>query len=380
MRFEKNLEILKFLKAGVSFTDYTGFGGLHKNMTDREKGALQALLGKELYNEVMASCKTAYYTPVEIIKSIYNGLSKLGFKGGNILEPACGHGAFIFNCPDSIKNNSNFSAVELERISAKLTRIICPYTKVVNTGFEKVSFQENSFDLVVGNPPYSNQVIYSKDEELNNLVIHHFFVAKSIRLLKENGILAFVLPTYCLDNVKNHSRHIMHKYGSLLAAFRLPENMFDSAKVTVDIVFFIKNKEPYTDFLNTKKIDVKGHKLQVNQYYIDNPSHIIGNFDTCNMYGERIGLTVKNHSFKEDIFKRLNSLIDTLPKVITANKSDDSILFSKIDTSIKKLSNSNSNLQKRLNDLEIQKIELIRSELLELEKKKQVIKVLLNKY
>ncbi len=77
---------------------------------------------------------------------------------------------------------------------------------MVNTGFEKVSFQENFFDLVVGNPPYSNQVIYSKDEELNNLVIHHFFVAKSIRLLKENGILAFVLPTYCLDNVKNHSR------------------------------------------------------------------------------------------------------------------------------------------------------------------------------
>ena len=59
MRFEKNLEILKFLKTGVSLTDYTGFGGLHKNMTNSEKGALQALLGEELYKEIMASCKTA---------------------------------------------------------------------------------------------------------------------------------------------------------------------------------------------------------------------------------------------------------------------------------------------------------------------------------
>ena len=253
MRFEKNLEILKFLKTGVSLTDYTGFGGLHKNMTNSEKGALQALLGEELYKEIMASCKTAYYTPVEIIKAIYKGLEQFGFTGGSILEPACGHGAFIFNCPNDIKNKSTFNAVELDRVSAKLTRIICPYASVVRTGFENANFQDNYFDVVVGNPPYSSQVIYSQDKELDSLVIHHFFVARSIRLLKQNGILAFVLPTYCLDNVKNHSRHIMHKYGSLLAAFRLPENMFDSAKVTVDVVFFIKNKEHYTDFLNTKK-------------------------------------------------------------------------------------------------------------------------------
>ena len=122
MRYQNNLEVLKFLKTGVSFTDYTGFGGLHKNMTDIEKAALHALLGYDLYSEVMASCKTAYYTPAEIIKAMYNGIVKMGFKGGKILEPACGHGAFIFNSPDVIKNNSTFYAVELERISAKLTR------------------------------------------------------------------------------------------------------------------------------------------------------------------------------------------------------------------------------------------------------------------
>jgi type I restriction-modification system DNA methylase subunit len=378
MRYQNNLEVLKFLKTGVSFTDYTGFGGLHKNMTDREKGALHALLGYDLYSEVMASCKTAYYTPAEIIKAMYNGIVKMGFKGGKILEPACGHGAFIFNSPDAIKNNSTFYAVELERISAKLTTIICPYAKVINTKFENSQYKDNSFDLVIGNPPYSNQVIYHEDKELNNLVIHHFFVAKSIRLLKENGVLAFVLPTYCLDNVKNHSRHIMHKYGSMLASFRLPENMFDSAKVTVDIVFFIKNKEHYTDFLNTKKIDVKGHKLAINQYYIDNPTNVMGNFDTCNMYGERIGLTVKNHSFKDDIFKKLNSLMGSLPTVLTPKTAN--CLFSKIDSSIKKLEIADSSLQKSLNNLEIQKIELIRQELMELEKKKQALELMLKKY
>ena len=182
MRFGKNLEILKFLKTGVNLTDYTGFGGLHKNMANSEKGALQALLGEELYKEIIASCKTAYFTPVEIIQAIYKGLQQFGFTGGTILEPACGHGAFIFNCPNAIKNKSTFYAVELERISAKLTTVICPYAKVVNTRFENTKYSDNSFDLVVGNPPYSNQVIYSQEKELDNLVIHHFFVVKSISL------------------------------------------------------------------------------------------------------------------------------------------------------------------------------------------------------
>ena len=99
---------------------------------------------------------------------------------------------------------------------------------------------------------YSSQVIYSDDLELNDMVIHHFFVARSIKLLKDDGILAFVVPSYVLDNYKNHPRHIMYKYGSLIASFRLPDNMFDSAKVTVDILFFIKNKKHYNNFLKIK--------------------------------------------------------------------------------------------------------------------------------
>ena len=174
----------------------------------------------------------------------------------------------------------------------------------------------------------------------------------------------------------------MHKYGSLLAAFRLPENMFDSAKVTVDIVFFIKNKEHYTNFLNTQKIDVNGHMLSINQYYIDNPHHVMGGYDTCNMYGQRTGLTVRNLNSKKDVFKDLNSQIESLPKVLNSKQERNisNELFSKIDSSIKGLSTADSLLQKRLNALEIQKIEIIRDELMELEKKKQKIQVLLSKY
>lgn len=99
------------------------------------------------------------------------------------------------------------------------------------------------------------------------------------------------------------------------------------------------------------------------------------------MYGQRTGLTVKNNNSKTDIFSKLNSLIEKLPKVLTSKNVDtNNFLFSKMNSSIKKLSESESLLQKRLNDLEIQKIEILRQELLELEKKKLTILSIVNKY
>jgi len=58
--------------------------------------------------------------------------------------------------------------------------------------------------------PYSSQIvedIYYKD--LSHLAIHHFFVAKCARLLKDNGIIAMVLPLFFLDNTRDHARDII---------------------------------------------------------------------------------------------------------------------------------------------------------------------------
>ena len=50
-----------------------------------------------------------------------------------------------------------------------------------------------------------------------------------------------VLPQFFLDNVKDHARDIIHEAGvGMIAAYRLPDNLFSNAKVTVDIVFLQK--------------------------------------------------------------------------------------------------------------------------------------------
>ena len=73
---------------------YSGWGGLSKifNKNNEEWKAEEIELNKNLtekeLEEAKSSSLNAFYTSPEIIDSMYLALSRLGFKGGNILEPS----------------------------------------------------------------------------------------------------------------------------------------------------------------------------------------------------------------------------------------------------------------------------------------------------
>lgn len=365
-RFETNLKIIEFINTDTDLKAYNGFGGLNKIMSKEQHQRLKNILGDVQYHEVMKSCKTAYYTPTKMIACIYQGLIKLGFKGGRILEPACGHGAFIFNMPISLIENSIIHAIELDRLSARIAKAICPYATILNNGFEKTRFKQNTFDAIIANPPYGSLALNDVQlHELNGMALHHFFVAKSVYLLKENGIMAMVLPQYCMDNLHDHARDIMSKFGSLIAAFRLPDCCFDNAKVTVDIIFYIKNKINNIAFENTQKITIKGQRLAINEYYINHPHHMLGELDTCNLYG-RVGLTVKAKHDKSDLFQQLSDLVSKLPVCYPKSPTKEFDIHASIDQALEKLKQRQSNqteLQANITAFEIQKITYLKQRL-----------------
>lgn len=73
---------------------YSGWGGLSKVFDTRvaewqvQQIELRANLTEEELAEAKSSSLNAFYTNPEIIDSMYLGLARLGFKGGNILEPS----------------------------------------------------------------------------------------------------------------------------------------------------------------------------------------------------------------------------------------------------------------------------------------------------
>ena len=63
----------------------------------KEFQKLKELLTKEEYTATNSAITNAFYTPVDVAKTIRAGLQRLGFKGGRILDPSTGSGIFLYD-------------------------------------------------------------------------------------------------------------------------------------------------------------------------------------------------------------------------------------------------------------------------------------------
>lgn len=326
-RVEKNLQVLQLLannELNMSkeekikiLNQYTGWGGLRAAIYNPSVyKELKKYLSDAKITSIKQSTNSAYYTPELLIKFIWSIISRLGFKGGKVLEPAAGIGAFLDNMPKSLYLDSTIDLVETDLLTCEILVAKYQDLNINRIGFESINYGDRKYDLIISNPPYSSQIledIYYKD--LSHLAVHHFFVAKSARLLKEKGIIAMVLPQFFLDNVKDHARNIIAASGvNLLAAYRLPDNLFAGAKITVDIVFLQKS-DTKVEWEETANINIGKYNKPMNEYFINNPDNILGELDIVRMY-ERMGITCKESGNLRD---KLKMIFTTVPKLAVFN-------------------------------------------------------------
>lgn len=308
---------------------YVGWGGIPEAFDGANEdwksqfNELSSLLSATEYAKARSSTLDAHYTPEHVIKTIYEGLDRVGFKGGNILEPASGTGNFIGFMPESMRNNSTIACIELDPTSHKISKQLYPLAVHINQGYQDTVVPRGSQDAVIGNPPFGNYNLYDRQfPNLKKLSIHNYFIAKSLEVTKPGGVMAFVVSRYFMDAKDPSARELISENAHLLGAIRLPNNTFKQnalTEVTTDIVFFQKklNADELTDksWVGTfdKKID--GENLySINQYYIDNPQQLIGSLkNVSGRFGPTLELIADDHI---DISKQLKSALDILPKDI----------------------------------------------------------------
>lgn len=314
-RVQKNLQALAELKSKkpnpAVLKQYTGWGGLRNAIfTPNVYKELKGYVSNQDLISIKKTLTNAYYTPQELIKFIYQALSLLKRSFERILEPSAGHGLFFEFMPEEF-SQAKLCAVEMDRISCRLMECLYPNVELFCGGFETCNL-ETTFDLIIGNPPYGRETLIDEHHmDLSNLRIHHYFVAKCMRLLAPGGVLAMVLPRYFLDNRRDHARELIHQEGgSLLAAYRLPDNLFADAKVTVDVVFLIKEKRS-DDWLYFDKLQLQGETTYINRYFSANPSHVIGELGLVEAYG-RNELTC-SQSKEYDTLDRLSQQLSSFP-------------------------------------------------------------------
>ncbi|MBQ3060196.1 MAG: DEAD/DEAH box helicase family protein [Desulfovibrio sp.] len=275
---------------------YVGWGGLPQAFDAKnEKWAtefreLQGLLSPDEYAAARRSTQDAHYTSEAVIRGIYDGLARMGLVTGEelrILEPSAGIGNFIGLCPEEF--NARFMAVELDPTTSAIAQYLYPEARHINNGFHHSQLRGGGIDAVVGNPPFGKQSVYDPDyPELRRFSIHNYFLAKSIDLLREGGVAAFVVSRFFMDTLDQTAREHIAQQADFLGAIRLPETAFRQnalTDVTTDIVFFQKNtgeRQNNREWLRTENILVDDLKhggtelVPVNAYFAEHPEQIIG--------------------------------------------------------------------------------------------------------
>jgi N12 class adenine-specific DNA methylase/adenine-specific DNA methylase len=304
-KFKANIEAIKLVKildAERRFAtpdeqkilaNYVGWGGLANAFDENASGwqkeneELRLLLNDDEYQSAMDSTLTAYYTDPKLIKHIYNALENFGFTDGRnrkILDPAMGTGNFYSVLPDGL-SNATLHGVELDGITGRIAKYLYPNAEIGIQGFETTTFENESMDVVVGNIPFNDIKVFDKEYKDENFLIHDYFIAKSLNLLKSGGIAALITSKGTMDKISTSAREYFAQRAELIGAVRLPNNAFKEiagTEVTTDILFFRKREEiqhfnrydgSLPDWIYS---NYGNHNFRMNEYFIQNPEMILG--------------------------------------------------------------------------------------------------------
>lgn len=278
---------------------YVGWGGLSDAFDGKkaewagEYKTLKELLPVQEYEAARASTLTSFYTPPEIIRTMYETLERFGLKGGNILEPSMGVGAFFANRPASFDTNGTMLyGVELDPVTGRIAQQLFPKANIQITGYEKASLPDSFFDAVVGNVPFGQYKVNDPAFNRYNFLIHDYFAAKNIDKLRVGGIQAIITTSGTMDKKSEDVRRYLAARCDLIGAVRLPNTAFKAAagtEVTADILFLQKRdgvlSNPEADWLH---VGQTADGIPMNQYFIDHPEMICGKMEMVSgPYGMR---------------------------------------------------------------------------------------------
>lgn len=320
---------------------YVGWGGLSAVFDDRkeewskEYQELKNLLSESEYKEARSSTLNAFYTPPTVIKAMYQILENMGLSTGNVLEPSCGVGNFMGLVPESMKNIQMYG-VELDPISGKIAGQLYQKNRIEVNGFEKTEYPESFFDCVIGNVPFGNYQVSDRKYDKYSLMIHDYFIVKSLDLIRPGGVVAVLTSSGTLDKENEKVRLQFAEKADLLGAIRLPENAFRKnagTDVVSDILFFQKRDRAVLQKPSWVEVGETEDGYKINSYFVEHPEMVLGDFVLeSNQYG-RMEVTVKP---KKDISleEQLKEVIPLIQGQITVrefdeldlNETEDSIL------------------------------------------------------
>ena len=306
---------------------YTGWGGLsdafdqNKSAWSNEYGQLKTILSESEYEAARSSTLTAFYTPATVIHPIYRALERFGVKGGKILEPSMGTGAFLAHSHfDS--SDTKVYGVELDSITGRISKQLYQKANIQVTGYENAFLPDNYFDCVIGNVPFGNFQVNDPQYNRLHFPIHDYFFVKSIDKLRTGGIMVFITSSGTLDKKDDRARKYIAERCDLIGAVRLPNNAFKGSgtKIMTDVIFLQKRDTLRQQDELWLHLEEDANGITMNRYFVEHPEMICGKME---MVAGPYGPTSTCQPIAPDVVDRfgkplLETQIDTAMQHLTA--------------------------------------------------------------
>lgn len=282
----------KIEKAKSSFNDLVGYynNDLKKILINSlSNGHSTETLGKHFelsLERFERKNKGQFYTPRKIVEFILNQLNIT--KDSKILDPACGCGSFLLTAFDIFKERYNLNflnniyGVDINDKAVKMTQA-CLYMEtgfndeyipllkknikygnsiVSNKLLDERAFiwgleyqsvlQEGGFDFIIGNPPYitfRKNIDYDPTESIYPYIVNGsanaatLMIGRALDLLKNDGILAFLLPKSILfvDSYQKLRKYLIEN-NVILQVFDLGSKFIDVRGE--QCILFIQKRTP----------------------------------------------------------------------------------------------------------------------------------------
>lgn len=272
---------------------YSGWGGCADAFSDKPewrtiRDAIEQALTPEEYTQARASTLTAYYTPGPVVKAMWDAL-RIGPTPIQVLEPGCGTGNFMAGIPDDVA--AHVSGVELDPISARIAAALNPDATILNADLADCTIQQGSFDLAIGNVPYSGDISLdyrTTDGGTSRLPLHDYFIERSVDALRPGGVAMLLTSRYTLDKRSETMRADLARKAELVGVVRLPSSTFarQAGTEAVTDVLVLRRRERTLDhtpdeaWIHSTPIAVPGYQdvtVNVNQAVAnDMPTHAVG--------------------------------------------------------------------------------------------------------
>jgi len=246
-----------------------------------------------------------------------------------ILEPSCGTCEIINYC-DTVFNDVEIDGVEYNKTIFDSIQNLSFKNKVTLTKSNFMVYNnDNGYDLIIGNPPY----FVCKKSDIPSMY-HEFctgrpnifglFIIHSLSMLRNKGILAFIIPTSFLNSLYcSPIRNYIKKFCKILDIIDFTEhdNFIDTVQGTVGLIIQ-KIYEP-TDIVTDCEFSIKINDNYIFSHNINKLKSLLQGSTTL----EKMGLKVKtgNIVWNEHKEELTNDEDDTL-LIYNSNISHDNTL------------------------------------------------------